>query len=43
MEKFEHWWQARSNAESMALTVACYILIALGSIDIGRAVYQAVH
>ena len=41
MQSLEHWWQQRSKAEIAALTIACYVLIALGSIDIGRAIYQA--
>jgi hypothetical protein len=43
MQKFEDWWQRRSKHEVVALTVACYVLIALASIDIGRALYQATH
>ena len=43
MQKFQDWWQDRSKFETTALTIASYIFIALGSIDIGRAIYQAVH
>ena len=37
------WWQKRSKSEAVTITVACYVLIALASIDIGRALHQAVH
>lgn len=43
MQGFENWWQQRSKGEIVALSIACYLLVALGSIDLGREVYQAIH
>ena len=43
MQSFNGWWQQRSKAETIALTVTCYVLIALGSLDIGAAIYHALN
>jgi hypothetical protein len=43
MQGLEKWWHQRSKGEIAVLTIACYVLIALGSIEIGRALYQATH
>ena len=43
MQKLEKRWQKPSKGEVAALMIACYALVALGSIDIGRALYQTIH
>lgn len=43
MQNIERWWQGRSKGEIVALTIACYVSIALASVDIGRALFHAVH
>ena len=43
MQNLDTWWNQRSKRDIVALTIACYVLIALGSVDIGRALYQATH
>lgn len=43
MQNFGRWWQKRSKGEIIALTIACYVFIALASMDIGRALYRVFH
>ena len=43
MQDLDSWWLKRSKGQPLALIVACYVLITLGSIDLGRALYQAIH
>lgn len=43
MQNLTTWWKRRSKTEIVALTIAIYTLIALASVDIGRALYRAVH
>jgi hypothetical protein len=43
MQSLENWWRGRSKGESAALTIACYVLTAAVSIEIGRTLYQAIN
>ncbi|WP_268239683.1 hypothetical protein [Deinococcus radiotolerans] len=43
MSNFTSWWQRTPKANKQVLLVLCYTFIATLGINIGRALFQALH